>query len=288
MAKPTGLPPSLEGGRFFCCSRRGRGWGRLPANMRSVISRALLPITGYWSLLLVLSIQANSPDGPAGFLLPVIVLAGLPVVILASIILFRDAHAHGSLLALRDDLTGVGNRRAFVTQSQILIRKAKPGTLGLILLDVDGLKQLNDSCGHQAGDELLEKVAKHIDSKGKLYRMGENVAILVDRSTGQHMTVLMQALDPFIATFESCGHAHEVRVSFGSTSNRENEKFQELFRRADDSLIQHKRQLYSQGRFNERRGPLEAEPATGVSPSALDDTEDDPSPQRSGRLRLLG
>jgi diguanylate cyclase (GGDEF)-like protein len=257
--------------------------------MRSVMSRALLPITGYWCLLLALSIQANSPDGPAGFLLPAIVLAGLPVVILASLILFRDAHAHGSLLALRDDLTGVGNRRAFVTQSQILIRKAKPGTLGLILLDVDGLKQLNDSCGHQAGDELLEKVAKHIDSKGKLYRIGgDEFAILVDRSTGQHMTVLMQALDPFIATFESCGHAHEVRVSFGSTSNRQNEKFQELFRRADDSLIQHKRQLYSQGRFNERRGPLEAEPATGVAPSILDGTEDDPTTQRSGRLRLLG
>ena len=61
----------------------------------------------------------------------------------------------------------------------------------------------------------------------------------------------MQALEPFIATFESCGHAHEGRASFGSTSNRENEKFQDLFRRADDSLIQHKRQLYSQGRFNE-------------------------------------
>jgi diguanylate cyclase (GGDEF)-like protein len=252
--------------------------------MRVIISRALLPITGYWCLLLALSLQAHSTTSPAGFLLPIIVLAGLPVVFLASIILFRDAHASGSLLALRDDLTGVGNRRAFVTHSQTLIRKAKPGSLGLILLDVDGLKQLNDGCGHQAGDELLEKVASHIEPEGRLYRIGgDEFAILVDRTTGQHMTGLMQALEPFIATFESCGHAHEVRVSFGSTSNRENEKFQDLFRRADDSLIQHKRQLYSQGRFNERRGPLEAEPESEPEPP-----ESEGGSLRSGRLKLLG
>jgi diguanylate cyclase (GGDEF)-like protein len=205
------------------------------------------------------------------------------VVFLASIILFRDAHASGSLLALRDELTGVGNRRAFVTQSQILIRKAKPGALGLILLDVDGLKQLNDSCGHQAGDELLEKVACHINSQGRLYRIGgDEFAILVDRATGQHMTALMQALEPFIATFESCGHAHEVRVSFGSTSNRENEQFQELFRRADDSLIQHKRQLYRHGRVGERRGPRDTDP------DAITEPQMGSSASQGGHLRLLG
>ena len=256
----------------------------MPANTRVILSRAILPIAGYWSLLLALSIQAQSPTGFAEFVLPSVVLLGLPLVVLASIILFRDAHASGSLLAMRDDLTGVGNRRAFVAHSQVLIRKAKAGTLGLILLDVDGLKLLNDSCGHQAGDELLAKVAKHIDARGKLYRIGgDEFAILVDRTVGQHMTALMQALEPFIATFEACGHAHEVRVSFGSTSNRENEKFQDLFRRADDSLIQHKRQLYSQGRINERRGPVERE--SEPDPIFGDEAGSDDSTQN--RLRLL-
>ena len=234
----------------------------MPANTRVIISRAILPIAGYWSLLLALSLEAQSPSGGTAFLLPAIVLMGLPLVVLASIILFRDAHADGSMLALRDDLTGVGNRRAFVAHSQALVRKAKAGTLGLILLDVDGLKQLNDSCGHQAGDELLARVARHIDATSKLYRIGgDEFAILIDRSVGQHMTVLMQTLEPFIASFEACGHAHEVRVSFGSTSNRENEKFQDLFRRADDSLIQHKRQRYSQIRKEPRiAGERDSEP----------------------------
>jgi diguanylate cyclase (GGDEF)-like protein len=234
----------------------------LPANTRAIISRAILPVAGYWSLLLALSLEAQSPSGSAGYFLPVIVLMGFPLVVLASIILFREAHADGSLLALHDELTGAGNRRAFVAHSQVLMRKAKAGTLGLILLDVDWLKQLNDSCGHQAGDELLEKVAGHIGAKGKLYRIGgDEFAILVDRSAGQHMTALMQTLEPFIASFEACGHAHEVRVSFGSTSNRENEKFQDLFRRADDSLIRHKRQRYGQMRKEPRIvGERDSEP----------------------------
>ena len=253
----------------------------MPANTRVIISRAILPIAGYWSLLLALSARAQSPSGFPDYVLPTIVLLGLPLVVLASIILFRDAHASGSMLAMRDDLTGVGNRRAFVAHSQLLIRKAKAGTLGLILLDVDGLKLLNDTCGHQAGDELLAKVARHIDAKGELFRIGgDEFAILVDRSVGQHMTSLMQTLEPFIATFEACGHAHEVRVSFGSTSNRENEKFQDLFRRADDSLIQHKRQLHSQGRSNERRGPSERALETRASEISA---EEEPAT----RLRLL-
>jgi hypothetical protein len=96
------------------------------------------------------------------------------------------------------------------------------------------------------------------------------------------MTMLMQALEPFIATFDACGHAHEVRVSFGSTSNRENEKFEELFRRADDSLIQHKRQLYSQGRINERRGSMDRSMETQPFDAESTNSDDPPS-----NLRLL-
>ena len=252
----------------------------MPAETRVILSRAILPIAGYWSLLLALSIQAKSPSGIAEFVLPLIVLLGLPLVVLASIILFRDAHASGSMLAMRDDLAGIGNRRAFMAHSQLLIKKAKAGTIGLILLDVDGLKTLNDTCGHQTGDELLEKVSRHISSDGKLFCIGgDEFAILVDRTAGQHMTALMQSLEPFTAAFESCGHTHEVRVSFGSTSNRENEQFQDLFRRADDSLIQHKRQLYSQGRLSSRRG------SERIDPGLHGDDDGDEGPPT--KLRLM-
>jgi diguanylate cyclase (GGDEF)-like protein len=258
--------------------------------MRVIISRALLPIAGYWSLLLALSIHVHHFEtGDADKFLPFVVLLGLPVVVLASIILFRDAHASGSQLALRDDLTGVGNRRAFVAHSQTLIRNAQPGDLGLVLLDVDGLKALNDECGHQAGDELLEKLTRRIEMSESLYRIGgDEFAILVDRRGSHDSVALMQNLEPFVAAFESCGHMHEVRVSFGATSNREGEKFEDLFRRADDSLIQQKRRLYRKGWMSDRRGDLQQPPAAPATTKELGPAGEASPSSLERRLKLLG
>jgi len=66
--------------------------------------------------------------------------------------------------ALTDALTGLGNYRAFSQQLRNeVMRSRRYGTpLSLMLLDVDGLKQVNDSLGHPAGDRLLRTVASRI------------------------------------------------------------------------------------------------------------------------------
>ena len=243
------------------------------------LRRAILPVIGYWAVLFALSTRADFPDVEVpSFVLPGIVIAGLPVVALASILIFHVAHESGSDLALRDELTGLGNRRAFVAQAQTLLKDAPPGKIGLVLVDVDGLKYVNDNCGHQAGDELLEQVTRHAEAKKlKLFRIGgDEFAVLIDRSKGQQMTEAMKSLEPFAVEFESCGHTHEVRVSYGSSSNRSGEKFEELFRRADDNLLRHKRLLYRSGWVPNHPGAAEDE--AQVAPAAVE-------PAR--RLRLL-
>lgn len=63
-------------------------------------------------------------------------------------------------LAQVDDLTGLLNRRHFMDQAQGLLerceRRAKP--LSLVLLDLDGVKHVNDTQGHQEGDHALATV----------------------------------------------------------------------------------------------------------------------------------
>ncbi|HWO74108.1 MAG TPA: GGDEF domain-containing protein [Dehalococcoidia bacterium] len=239
------------------------------------LRRAILPVLGYWAVLLAFSTKAEIPGLQVpSFVLPGLVVAGLPIIALASILIFHVAHESGSDLALRDELTGLGNRRAFVAQAQALLKEAPPGKIGLVLIDVDGLKFINDACGHQAGDELLEHVTRRAEAKKqKLYRIGgDEFAVLIDRSKGQQLTETMKSLEPFSAAFESCGHTHEVRVSCGSSSNRAGEKFEELFRRADDNLRRHKRLLYSSGWMPD-------------NPAAEDDPAADAPPVR--RLRLL-
>ncbi len=70
--------------------------------------------------------------------------------------------------AYTDSLTGLGNRRAFDRLLDEAQRTACP--FALLLLDLDGFKEVNDRLGHTAGDQLLRRVAQGITS---LCRAGE-------------------------------------------------------------------------------------------------------------------
>jgi diguanylate cyclase (GGDEF)-like protein len=62
--------------------------------------------------------------------------------------------------ALHDWLTGLSNRRAFEARLQSELTNTGTESLGLVLLDLDQFKSVNDTCGHLAGDRLLCQVAQ--------------------------------------------------------------------------------------------------------------------------------
>ncbi|NBB71543.1 MAG: diguanylate cyclase [Alphaproteobacteria bacterium] len=75
--------------------------------------------------------------------------------------LTEQALVRSEHLAHQDALTGVANRRRFDAEFEAAIRDAEHGpAFALHLLDVDGLKTVNDRCGHAAGDVLLAAVAR--------------------------------------------------------------------------------------------------------------------------------
>jgi diguanylate cyclase (GGDEF)-like protein len=80
--------------------------------------------------------------------------------------------------ATRDQLTGLLNRRGLVLTAEQL-----PGHLGVLFCDLDGFKGINDTLGHAAGDELLEKVARRLESQMRedsvLGRMGGDEFVVV-------------------------------------------------------------------------------------------------------------
>src|SRR6266508_592817 len=61
-----------------------------------------------------------------------------------------------------DDLTGLPNRRLFYTLAPRLLREGSATTV--IVLDLNGFKPINDTCGHGTGDEVLRTVAKRLSS----------------------------------------------------------------------------------------------------------------------------
>ena len=90
-------------------------------------------------------------------------------------------------LAYMDGLTGLGNRTAYLEKLEELEQKEK-GSLGVVFLDINNLKQVNDHIGHEVGDKLICLAAEMIDStfgkEGDVYRIGgDEFCVLIEGDT---------------------------------------------------------------------------------------------------------
>lgn len=116
-----------------------------------------------------------------------VALAGLVLVALLLFLLLRAQRRHAAelrLQALRDPLTGIDNRRAFLQRAESLLRMhPDAGSPVLMLIDVDHFKRINDSAGHPQGDRVLVQVSaflcEAIGERGRVSRIGgEEFAVL--------------------------------------------------------------------------------------------------------------
>ncbi|QIL82880.1 EAL domain-containing protein [Diaphorobacter sp. HDW4A] len=104
----------------------------------------------------------------------------------------KEAERRLRIASDTDDLTGLPNRRAFKHKARQLIRYCREENLqfGLLLLDLDHFKQVNDTLGHTAGDHLLRVLAKrltaHLPPKALLARLGgDEFAVFVNDVTDE-------------------------------------------------------------------------------------------------------
>lgn len=87
--------------------------------------------------------------------------------------------------AVTDSLTGVGNRYGLEQESRILVKESAGSNrrIGIGILDVDCFKQVNDTYGHNAGDEYLRRIAKilkhAVSDSGSVYRFGGDEFVIL-------------------------------------------------------------------------------------------------------------
>ncbi len=149
--------------------------------------------------------------------------------------------------ALQDKLTGLGNRAAFDEALPRYIEQARRAgiELGLMVLDLDNFKQLNDSKGHLAGDEALSNFAgllKYcIRASDSAFRLGgdEFVVIFYDASRSMAKAVAERLLNS-IAMHPQLSSA-SVGCSMGYADWQGGDSPEKLFERADAALYKAKR-----------------------------------------------
>jgi diguanylate cyclase (GGDEF)-like protein/PAS domain S-box-containing protein len=102
-----------------------------------------------------------------------------------------EANAALQDLALRDGLTGVGNRRYFeeALQTAFLVARREHEPLGLLMIDIDNFKAYNDRYGHIAGDACLRRVAATV---AQAVRRPSDI---VTRYGGEEFAVVLAATD---------------------------------------------------------------------------------------------
>jgi diguanylate cyclase (GGDEF)-like protein/PAS domain S-box-containing protein len=111
------------------------------------------------------------------------------------VMVFRDVterrarEAAVEALAYRDPLTGLANRQSFEDRLELELAHAERANkrLGLVFLDLDGFKEINDTLGHAAGDELLIAIARRL-------RLALRAEDTVARLGGDEFTVLLPGL----------------------------------------------------------------------------------------------
>jgi diguanylate cyclase (GGDEF)-like protein len=184
----------------------------------------------------------------------------ITAVVLAVLVSMRQFLTHGDLLrtqgqlsyqSLHDPLTGLPNRvLVFDRTKQMLARARRNQAPGAALyLDVDGFKQVNDSLGHAAGDELLRVVSarlvaavREVDTVGRLG--GDEFAVIVDQSAGEANPELvaerlLEVLHQPIELSEAAGKPVEITASIGIAYGGQTSA-EQLLRDADLALYEAK------------------------------------------------
>lgn len=129
----------------------------------------------------------------------------------------------------RDGLTGLGNRQHFdeVLEAEVRsrLRRDVPGALGLLVLDVDRFKGLNDGFGHPVGDEVLRVVAHAISGTSRATDVpvrigGDEFGILVPHTEPAGLALFAERLRRFVGdlSIPVHGRVHTVTVSVGGAT----------------------------------------------------------------------
>lgn len=153
-----------------------------------------------------------------------------------------------------DGLTKCFNRRAYDSDMEKLDLNTE---WAYISLDLNGLKQANDSLGHSAGDELICAASNCMKfafaSYGKIYRIGGDEFVVWIQNSVSNLDSILQVFDATVHDWHG-KYSNSISVSYGvvKSSEKSFDSVQEISKLADERMYQNKKDYYTMS-CNDRR-----------------------------------
>ncbi|MBV4455854.1 MULTISPECIES: GGDEF domain-containing protein [Pseudomonas] len=157
------------------------------------------------------------------------------------------AHTISTRAAQTDELTGLMNRRAFFEHAQVLYDRCRhhQQPLCALMLDMDHFKAINDTYGHQAGDQVLRQIGgvitasfRQADVYGRLG--GEEFAVLLPNTSLETARAIAEQLVKAIAGL-ACEPVHGLSASLGvAHTDAQDQDLHGLMNTADQALYRAK------------------------------------------------
>lgn len=188
------------------------------------------------------SVCLASTGGLSGAKLPVTVSAASALLIFATILIaMHEKHRIGyEHVQQTDPLTKLQNRHAFQKQLPELIEQARTNetSLHLALVDIDAFKLINDTHGHEIGDEVLVAVARRIEECLRQHDIvvrlgGDEYMIVLTGANGSVPSIMDRIISKLSLPIPAAGEAVAITVSAGLAEYAPGESIEILMSRAD-------------------------------------------------------
>ncbi len=233
-----------------------RTTSRQPRHTEATLSVAAIPVlSGIIAIGVIAASWAWNRPPEVGAL----ALAALAMIMVRMWLALREERRlvlSSSHDARTDALTGLANRRQLFERIEELLTDAGSGQVGVILIDLDGFKEVNDEIGHAAGDELLriisQRFTRRLANRGTLARLGgDEFAVVHVASETELLALARELLETTYEEFSLQGHRVRLGASMGvAISDSIGLDSFELLRRADVAMYRAKNLCVGVAVFN--------------------------------------
>ena len=154
----------------------------------------------------------------------------------------KKAEEYLRYLGTHDVLTGLYNRAYFQEQMQKLTDGQK---ISVLMADLDGLKLVNDTLGHQAGDNYVRRAAEvlrsAVEEGNVLARIGgDEFAALLPNHSAEEAEKVSERIRTLIPLNNKYYQGAELNISLGTATRKTDESLEKTMQRADDAMYEEK------------------------------------------------